>query len=257
MLPPRRLAPCRLLLAAAALVLASTGASAQNPLRIATEGAYPPFNSIEAGEPAGFEVDLARALCDAMAVSCTIVLQEWDGLSSGLKAGRYDAIMSSMEITDERRRRYEFSKPYYRMPSALIGQKSDETAKGAAPDLADRSVGAVADSEFAAYLEALPKPADIRTYAKLDEANLDLLTGRIDYVLGDRLALSKFLATREGKGCCRLVASPPVDRGEGYGVAVRRGDLGLAATFDRALERVVADGSYDRIRAKYFPFDIK
>jgi polar amino acid transport system substrate-binding protein len=238
--------------------LGSDRASAQAELRIATEGAYPPFNFVEGSEPAGFEIDLGRALCGAMGLPCVFVLQEWDGMFRGLKENRYDAIMSSMEITDERRTRYLFSRRYYAIPAALIGAKG-----GAGPrsfrveHLASRPVGVVADSEFAAYLETLPNGPDIRTYNKLEEANLDLLTGRIEFVLGDKLALSRFISSREGEGCCRFVADLPVDRGAGIGVAVRKGDRGLAELFDRAIQSVMADGSYDRIRAKYFPFDIK
>lgn len=233
-------------------------AVAQATLRIATEGAYPPFNYVEGVEPAGFEVELGRALCDAMGLPCTFVIQEWDGMYDALREKRVDAIMSSMEITPERRTRYRFSRPYYRIPALLIGRKSDDTGRPFAPsDLAGKAVGIVADTEFAAYLEALPERPQIRTYNKLEEANLDLLTERIDYVLGDKLALSRFMASREGESCCRSVADPPVDRGDGNAVALRKGDRALAEMFDAAIARVMAEGSYDRIRAKYVPFDIK
>ena len=247
--------------AALAIAIACLGgsgpASAQGELRIATEGAYPPFNYVEGTEPAGFEVDLAKALCARMGLPCTIVLQDWDGMYGALKDGRVDAIMSSMEITPERRTRYRFSRRYYRMPAALVGLKSDDPAPVRPEDLAGRSVGVVQDSEFAAYLEALPLQPSIRPYNKLEEAQLDLLTGRLDYVLGDKLALSRFLESREGAGCCRFLSDLPVDRGEGIGVALRKGDRGLAEMFDRAIVEVMADGTYDRIRAPYFPFDIK
>lgn len=232
-------------------------AAAQAVLRIATEGAYPPFNYVEGSEPAGFEVDLGKALCDRMGLPCTFVVQDWDGMYSALKEGRFDAIMSSMEITPERRTRYRFSRRYYRMPAALVGTKGDDPAPVRPEDLAGRTVGVVQDSEFAAYLEGLPLPPAIRPYAKLEEAQLDLLTGRLDYVLGDKLALSRFLEGRDGGGCCRFLSDLPVDRGEGIGVAMRRGDRGLAEMFDRAIAAVIADGTYDRIRAPYFPFDIK
>ncbi|MDB5590245.1 transporter substrate-binding domain-containing protein [Enterovirga sp.] len=257
------LAPLRRGLQAVALLLVALGgvqaAHGQSALRIVTEGAYPPFNYVEGSDPAGFEVDLARALCDRMGLPCTITLQDWDGMYAGLKAGRYDAIMSSMEITPERRTRYRFSRRYYRVPSVLIGRKDGEpeTQPFRPEDLAGRTVGAVANSEFEAYLEALRQPPSLRQFHKLEEAQLDLLTGRIDYVLGDKLALSRFLASREGSGCCREVADLPVDRGEGFGVALRKGDRGLAEMFDQAIEAVMADGTYDRIRAKYIPFDIK
>ena len=255
-------AAARLLVCLAVLVglaLASAApAAAQAELRIATEGAYPPFNYVEGQDPAGFEVDLGRALCEAMGLPCTFVLQEWDGMHAALREKKFDAIMSSMEITPERRTRYRFSRPYYRIPSALVGRKDEEHPKPVTgQDLAGKSVGVVADSEFVAYLEALPKKPDIRTYSKLEEATLDLLTDRIDYVLGDKLEMQKFLTSREGEGCCRHLADLPVDRGEGVGVAMRKGDRALAEMFDAAIAKVMADGTYDRIRAKYIPFDIK
>ena len=124
-------------------------------------------------------------------------------------------------------------------------------------DLVIRGGTVVDGSPEATYLEAKYASSDLRRYGKLDDANLDLLADRIEFVLGDKLALSRFISSREGEGCCRFVADLPVDRGAGIGVAVRKGDRGLAELFDRAIQSVMADGSYDRIRAKYFPFDIK
>ena len=233
-------------------------AVAQATLRIATEGAYPPFNYVEGTEPAGFEVDLGHALCDAMGLPCTFVIQEWDGMYQALREKRFDAIMSSLEITPERRTRYRFSRPYYRIPAALVGRKDRDDGKPVGPGgLAGRTVGVAAESEFARYLEELPARPEIRTYNKLEEAELDLLTERIDYVLGDKLALSRFMTSREGEGCCRWVADLPVDRGGGVAVALRKGDRGLGEMFDAAIAKIVADGTYDRIRARYIPFDVK
>ena len=244
--------------ALATLLNGSVAAFAQASLRIATEGAYPPFNYVENGEPAGFEVDLGRALCDAMGLPCTFVLQEWDGMYAALRENRFDAIMSSMEVTSERRGRYRFSRAYYRIPAQLIGGKADPAAAPFDPaQLAGKSVGVVADSEFATYLEGLPQPPEVRTYHKQDEANLDLLTGRIDYVLGDKLALAAFLRSREGETCCRAISDLPVDRGEGIAVALRKGDRALAEMFDAAIATVMANGTYDRIRARYIPFDVR
>lgn len=241
------------------LAFGAGGAHAQGELRIATEGAYPPFNYVEGQEPAGFEVELARALCAAMSLPCTIVLQEWDGMHGALREKRFDAIISSMEITPERRTRYRFSRPYYRIPAALIGRKgSEDAAKSFNLDkLAEQRVGVVADTELAAYLERLPFRLDIRTYGKLEEAQLDLLTERLDYVLGDKLEMQTFMKSREGEACCRHIADLPVDRGGGIGVAFRKGDHALAEMFDAAIAKVMADGTYDRIRAKFIPFDIK
>lgn len=260
---PDRTGPVSLLrlLTALIVVSASTTAiaqeSAQAPVRIATEGAYPPFNYVENNEPAGFEVDLGRAICGAMKVACTFQLQDWDTMIPALKEGRFDAIMSSMEITPERRRRIAFSRRYYRIPAALIGPKDADPPKpGAAPNLAGKSVGTTASGEFTTYLEA-QAGVMVRTFDKLEEADLDLLTDRIDYVLGDKLALSAFLTSREGAACCRFVADLPVDRGDGIGIGFRKTDTALLGRFDAAIAAVMADGSYDRIRSKYFAFDVK
>jgi polar amino acid transport system substrate-binding protein len=246
-------------LALAGFLAFSAVAAAQEPaIRIATEGAYPPFNYVDNNEPAGFEVELGRALCGAMGATCTFVLQDWETIVTGLKEHRYDAIMSSLEITAERKARVLFSRRYYRIPAALIGTKSAPApSAGGSVDLAGKTVGTVVDSEFAGYLESMQKSATVRTFSKVEEADLDLLTGRLDYVLGDKLALTKFLESREGLMCCRFVADLPVDRGEGIGIGFRKSDKALAERFNAAIERVMADGTYDRIRAKYFPFDIK
>jgi polar amino acid transport system substrate-binding protein len=244
------------------LLLAAAGASAEPPreIRIATEGAFPPFNFLDAtGEPQGFEIDLARALCEAMAARCSFVVHEWDGIVRALLAKEYDAIVSSLHITESRKKRIAFSRPYYLVPPALIGRKDGDLNDASRASLAGRTIGTVADSHHAAFLEHAYKDATIRTFGKLEEANLDLFVGRLDVVLADKLALWRFLQSREGK-CCRFVADVPVDPafyGEGVAVGLRKEDAALKDAFDAALATIKANGVYDRVRAKYFPFDVK
>jgi polar amino acid transport system substrate-binding protein len=228
-------------------------------IRIATEGAFPPFNYMEGNEPQGFEIDLGKAFCDAMGATCTFTTHQWDGITKGLLAQEYDAIMASLAITDRRKTRIAFSKRYYLIPPAFIGQRDTDIQDVSPAALAGRTIGTIQGSQHAAFLEARYPGADIRTYAKLEEADLDLLTGRIDLVLGDKLALSRFLTSKEGT-CCRIVGEPPADPvhyGEGVAVGLRKEDKDLREMFNRAIERVMADGTYDRIRAKYFEFDTK
>jgi polar amino acid transport system substrate-binding protein len=244
-----------------ALGLFASRAVAQDgpAIHVAVEGAYPPFNYLDQNELQGFEVDLLKALCDVMDATCTPVVHEWDGIVRGLLNREYDAIMSSLEVTDRRKKRIAFSRRYYMIPAAIIGRK-DAVLPAVTPDaLAGRTIGAVDRSEHAAYVEDLLKDSELRTFGKLDEANLDLLTERIDFVMGDKLALSRFLASREG-ACCHFVADVPENpkyHGQGYAVGLRKEDEALKAAFDQAIAKVVVDGTYDRIRAKYFPFDIK
>jgi polar amino acid transport system substrate-binding protein len=246
------------LLAAGLAVANAGGALAERSIRIATEGAYPPFNYVDQNnEPAGFEIELGRALCAAMAATCTFVVQDWDGMIGALRAGRFDAIMSSMEITPERQRKIAFSDRYYAIPSALIARKGTDFTGPTPEKLAGRSIGTTLDSEFQAFLETGYRDTTVKTYDKLEEAELDLLTERIDFVLGDKLALSTFLASREGAACCAFKADMPVDRGDGIGVGLRKGDTELIGLFNKAIAQVKADGTYDRIRKSYFSFDIK
>jgi polar amino acid transport system substrate-binding protein len=229
-------------------------------VRIATEGAHPPFNFIDAnGQPAGFEVELGRALCEAARLDCVFVVHEWEGLIKGLLARDYDAIMNSLAITPKRKLRVLFSRPYYRIPLSFIVRK-DSDLKGIAPgDLAGRSIGTAGHNGLTTFLETRYPQAETRTFDKLEDADLDLLTERIDLVFGDKLTLAAFLATREG-GCCRLLGDLPRDEpvlGEGVAIALRPDDLALKQTFDAAIAKVQADGTYDRIRAKHLSVDVK
>jgi polar amino acid transport system substrate-binding protein len=229
-------------------------------IRIATEGAFPPFNYIEENEPRGFEVDLGRALCAAAKATCVFAIHEWDGMIKGLERGEYDAVMASLAITEKRLQRIAFSKPYYRIPAAFVGRK-DATFAGVGPAaLAGKVVGTIADSQHARFLEERYPDIELKTYGKLDDANLDLAAERLDLVLGDKLAMTRFIEGQEGARCCRLVGDAPFDPAfysAGVGIGLRKTDPELKALFDRALDAIVADGTYDRIRAKYFPFDTK
>jgi polar amino acid transport system substrate-binding protein len=243
------------------LIICSLPARAEEPrtIRIATEGAYPPFNFLDNNEPQGFEIDLAKALCDAMAVTCTFAIHEWDGIVKGLIGKEYDAIISSLEITERRKTRIAFSKRYYFIPPAFIGHKESDLRDVSPADLTGKTIGTTEGSHHFAYLEAHYPKSELRSFAKLEEANLDLLTRRIELVLGDKLVLSRFLKSREGS-CCRFIADAPVDPayyGDGIGVGLRKEDKDLKEMFNRAIDRVKTDGTYDRIRAKYFDFDTK
>jgi polar amino acid transport system substrate-binding protein len=234
--------------------------SPPSPVRIATEGGHPPFNYVEDGKPAGFEVELAQALCGQAGLTCTIVLHQWDGIIKGLEAGEYDAIMASMAITPKRAARIAFTKPYYRIPFSYVARKDASLPNPGPGTLRGRAIGVAAHGPQVAYLEQRVPGADIRTFDSLADATLDLRAGRVDVVLGDKLDLANFLARPEGGACCRLVGDVPPGEpllGEGVGIGLRKGDRDLREAFERALAALIADGRYDRIRAKFIPFDTK
>lgn len=246
-----------------ALVLAVPpvrAAGLPDPVRIATEGGNPPFNYVEDGKPAGFEVDLAEALCRQAHLTCRIVTHQWDGIIRDLEKGAYDAIMAALAITPKRQARIAFSRPYARIPSSFMARQDASPIPLDPASLQGRAVGVAAHSKELAWLEARAPQAQIRVFDTVKDAGYDLRLGRLDLVLGDKRDLSDILALRDGAACCRLVGDvPPGDPllGEGVGIGLRKEDEALREAFDRALAAIIQDGTYDRIRAKFLPFDTK
>ncbi|MFZ0494173.1 MAG: transporter substrate-binding domain-containing protein [Methylocella sp.] len=228
-------------------------------VRIASEGARPPYNYLENNELAGFEIDLARDLCARMKVFCSFTRQDWDGLIPGLLEHRYDAIMAAMEITSEARKKIAFTKPYIRMPSAFMTLKQRASLDTSPAGLAGKAIGVESGGAQEVYLEDVYKQSEIRAYARLEEAILDLAEGRLDAVIGDKDAIEEYMKTRKEAECCVLAGDVPRDPayfGDGIGIGLRKEDTGLKAMFEKALDSCVADGTFAKVTAKYFDFKI-
>ena len=251
----------RFLLVAAACAIASPARAFDGKtLRIASEGARPPFNFLDGdGKLAGFEIDLGRELCRRLAVECEFAPVEFDGLIPGLVSNHDDAIMAAMEISDERRAEIAFSKPYVRMPSAFMAARAGQVHDSSPEGLAGRSIGVEANGPHQAWLEERYKASIIKPFASLEDAVLDLAEGRLDVALGDKDAVMNYLAAHKEAQCCQYLADVPRDPayfGDGIGIGLRKEDAVLKDKLDTALEAAVADGTYAAIRAKYFAFEI-
>ncbi len=243
--------------AAAAAIALSTPASAET-LRIATEGAYPPFNFVDAsGELQGFDVDIAKALCAAMEADCEITAQAWDGIIPGLNAGRYDAIVASMSITPERQEAVNFTEPYYQAGAVLVGPvESDIMPEPEA--LAGKLIGVQRASTYANLIEQRFPDAEARLYDTVENHNLDLTAGRLDGVIAQRIFMSNWLAD-EGEGYemkGEAMLDPDI-LGLGAGIAVRKEDTELLERLDAALTQIMDDGTYDEINDRYFTVSLK
>jgi len=248
-------------IAAILAAAAGTAASAKDwkTVRIGTEGAYPPFNYIDKdGKLKGFEIDLANALCEKIGAKCEFVVQDWDGIIPGLLAKKYDAIIASLYITDERKQKIDFTKKYYQTPGRFVVRKgtkleiSEEGLKG-------KVIGVQRATAFERFLRDTYPSIDLRVYATQDEVNLDLVSGRLDAVLADVVAMGiNFLKSPEGKDFEFTGPSFSGSKwfGFGAGVAVRKEDPDLRDAFNKAIDQVRADGTYDKIRAVHFDFDI-
>ncbi|MEX0449627.1 ABC transporter substrate-binding protein [Spiribacter sp. 221] len=233
-------------------VLFAAPVFAEDTIRIATEGAYPPFNFIDAsGEVQGFDVEIAKALCEEMDANCELVTQNWDGIIPGLIAGRYDAIIASMSITPERQEAVSFSEPYYSNKLQFIAPEDSDFGPG---DAAGSAVGAQRATIAAQWLEENVPDADIRLYDTQENAYLDLESGRLDAVLADVYVSYEWLDSDEG--AAYEFKGDPVYDDDKIAVAVRKDDQVLAERFSEAIKAIRADGTYQAINANYFPFDI-
>lgn len=234
--------------------LGSSLASAGDKIRIATEGAYAPFNMTnEQGEAVGFDVDIAKALCAEMKADCEIVTQDWDGIIPGLMGRKYDAIVASMSITEERQRVVDFTEPYYSNVLAFVGPegKALDTSKEGLKGL---TVGAQRATVAGQYLEDnLADVVNVKLYDTQDNAYLDLSAGRLDALLSDKFPAYDWLQSADGKGF--EFKGEDIDINDKIAIAVRKGDP-LKDKFSAAIKAIVDNGTYAEINAKYFPFSI-
>ena len=240
----------------AAISLFSGAALAQDKIVIGTEGAYPPFNNLEAdGTLTGFDIDIAKALCEQMKAECTFVTNDWDGIIPALQAKKFDAIIASMSITPERLQKVDFSKKYYNTPPAIAVPK-DSTITDVA-GLKGKTIGAQTSTTHANYAEKHLADTELKLYPTADEYKLDVSNGRIDAVIDDVVVLSQWVKSDAG-ACCKILTTLPVDKeinGVGAGIAVRQGDP-LKDKLNTAIAAIRANGKYKEIQDKYFDFNV-
>ncbi len=249
----------RLVLAAAALSLGVSGASAAG-LRLGTEGAYPPFNFVEAnGNVSGFDVEIGLELCKRLGEECEVVTQDWDGIIPGLLAKKYDFIIASMFITEERKQKVDFTDPYYLAAMVHVVPKDSDITVFTNEALAGKRIGAQVGTTQAQFVEAQYPDADLRLYPTQDEVNLDMVNGRLDLQVGDMLPMLDWVKKTDTGSCCELAGEPITDPafvGDGVGIALRQEDDDLREKLNAALAEIRADGTYKKINDKYFDIDV-
>jgi len=273
----------KLILAVAALAfIAAQPVSAQQYklIKIATEGAYAPWNFKDAsGKLIGFELDLARNLCDRMKVKCEIVAQAWDGIIPSLKAGKYDAIMAGMSITDKRKKVITFSRAYAATPASFVVLKSSPDAKFMTAmesiNLKDvdagekavldqikkqfkgKTIGVQTATTHENFLkEYMSKDVTVRSYDTQENLDLDLQAGRVDAALASMSYWKPLLDGEKGKDM--KAVGPTMTGGPfgaGVGVGIRKEDQKLADMFSKAINEAIADGTAKKMAVEWFGFD--
>lgn len=245
----------RFLLVLAVIAAFLPGPAAAGKLRIGTMISYPPFSFVTSdGRHAGFEVELGNMLCQRVRVECEWIGLPFEELIPSLLGGRIDLIMGSMSITPKRRQHVIFTSKYYSTPARFIGRR--ELPDALPPEnLTDLRVGAVSTSTQSTYIrERLSDWVRPHLFDTMNTAIAALLAGEIDMFFSDALPLWTILDGEEGRRFAWK--SPPIYLDEGIGVAFRPQDEQLRRRFDRAIGEVLEDGTYARINARYFPFNV-
>ncbi len=266
-------------------LLITSGANAKS-IKIGTEGAYPPWNNLNsAGELEGAEIDFGNEACKRMGADCEWVTQDWDGIIPALLNGKYDIIIAGMSITEERKKKVNFTNGYMTdgirfaaLKSSNLGSmgsnwsgaqtKKVDLSNPSAKELAaiaqintalqDKIVGAQGATTHQNYVEKyMQGVVEIRLYQTMDDLHLDLAAGRIDAAIGDVGSLIDFMATEEGKDITMFGPNLSGDvLGEGVGGAVRKEDTDILEMWNKAIAEMSADGTTAKITKKWFGRDV-
>lgn len=250
------------LLATVAMIVASAAVANAQQVKVGVAAEpYPPFTSPDAsGNWQGWEIDFMNAICAEAKLDCVVTPVAWDGIIPALTTNKIDMIVGSMSITPERLKTIDFSDKYYNTLPLIIGSK-DMEFDSTPESLADKVLGVQVATIHQAYAmkHFAPNGTTVKEYQTQDEANNDLVSGRIDAVQADALALKEFLDTEVGKACCsdKGNVAPDVDvLGPGIGVGLRKGDTELKDKINAAIKAIRENGTYDAFSKKYFDFDI-
>ncbi len=228
-----------------------------NIIRFLTETDYPPFNYTGPdGAPTGFNVDLARLICEEIKVACTVQMRRFDTLITALNSNNGDAIIASIAATPEMRTRLDFSDPYYRAPARFVARR-DSAIDDVRPEVLEgKKIAVVAGTAHEAYLKALFTEAELHPYPDADAARFALKRGEVDLVFGDGVSLAFWLNGTDSANCCAFRGGPYLESrffGEGVGIAVRRGNDLLRQAFNWALFRLWEKGRFTDLWLRYFP----
>jgi polar amino acid transport system substrate-binding protein len=228
-------------------------------IRFVSEVDYPPFNYAGAdGNPAGFNIELARLICEELKVDCTVQMRRFDTLIDALNENKADAVIASIAVSPETRKRVDFSDPYYR-PVARFAARRDAIKGPVTPEkLEGKTIAVVAGTAHEAYIKALFTGAQVKSFATSEEARTALQRGEADLLFGNGFSLAFWLNGTESANCCAFVGGPFVESrffGEGVGIAVKKGNDVLRQALNWALFRLWEKGKFADLWLKYFPIN--
>ena len=224
-------------------------------IRFAMEATYPPFESVNpSGEIVGFDIDIAKAICENIKAECSFENEPWDSLIPGLKFGKFDAIISALAVTAAREKQVSFSEPYYLGTASFIAaenKKLDISPRA----LKGKTVGVQGGTSMENYMRGFYKDeVNVKTYASINDAFLDLRSTRIDAVVADTPIANDWVSLPQGSGF--VIVGKPIQNpkyfGSGIAIAVNKNNTDLLEQLNKGISNIKSNGTYDKILTKYF-----
>ena len=228
-------------------------------IRFLADDDFPPlhFAGLD-GAPTGFSVELARAACERLAVTCTVQVRRFDTLLDALADRQGDVVAAAIPVNADLRRRFEVTSPYFKIP-ARFAVKTSPDKSAAAPDakiLQGKIVGVVGGTAHEAYARAFMSMASLKPYPDMAAAQTALKAGEIEYLFADGLGLALWIGGEEAGGCCGFAGGPYLESrffGEGIGFVTRKQDESLRRALDFALQQLWKEGKYAELYLRFFP----
>ncbi|ELV09092.1 arginine ABC transporter substrate-binding protein [Wohlfahrtiimonas chitiniclastica] len=240
----------KVFLALATLCVGGVAMAKDATLRFGTNPEYPPFEyKTETGDVAGFDIDVANAICTELEKKCVFVSQSFDSLIPNLRLKRFDAIISSMDITEERQKHVAFSDPYYLNPSVFVTMKGSNVT---VDDLTGKEIGVLNGSTHQQYIKSKFKDSNIKNYPQYPNAMSDLEIGRVNVVFGDEVVVAEYIKRNNELEVIGEQVNDPEFFGNGLAIAVLPKNTELLNEINGALAKIKEDGRYQAIYDKWF-----
>ncbi|QFR35238.1 transporter substrate-binding domain-containing protein [Ancylobacter sp. TS-1] len=229
-------------------------------IRFVSTEDYPPFSFRgEDGRPAGFNVDIARAICTELAIRCTLEIMPFEALAEALASGKADAAIAGIAITPATRETLDFSDRYFRSPARFVARRGEGELKVTPDALASKTVGVIGGTAHEAYLHDFFGEIAVRAFPDPDAARAALRKGEVDLIFGDGVQLALWLNGSSSENCCAFVGGPFTESlyfGEGMGIAVKRGNDALRQSLNYALAQLWEEGVYTDLYLRWFPISV-
>jgi polar amino acid transport system substrate-binding protein len=231
--------------------------SALRIIHFITEDDYPPFDFVAPdGSLAGFNVDIARAICDNLKIACTVQPRRWDTIIGTIATGGAEAAIASIAITAETRKQVDFTMPYYKTPARFVTRRTVELADALPETLAGKTVGVEARTAHEAYLRSFFPQTLLRAYDNAAALRSALKRNEVSIIFDDGISLAIWLNGTDAAGCCEFRGGPFTDAryfGDGAGIAVQKGNTMLRRALNYTLQQLSENGAYADLYLKYFP----